>query len=332
MPISSPLAQPEGTASLRMPNNDRCAAPVLAVDLGGTKMRAAIVDTTGRVLDHCVAPTPRHSHSSDGLVALVADVRERHPVSMAVVGVPGRVHYGKGHLEHAPNLPAGWPASLTEDTLSDVLGLPVALANDADMAAVGEAMFGAGRGFADVVYVTISTGVGAGVMLGGRLVRGTRSLAEIGHTIIDRVAAGRGQPATVEELGSGTALAHHAAALGLEAEGAELVALVDDDDRARRVWDGAVQVAGLAVANLAHLFAPEVVVVGGGVGRSGEMLLVPIRDMLAEHGPRGQDASPLVVTAVLGDDAGLVGAAGWRVAVASRTTMPERHRDQDCDA
>ena len=293
--------------------------PVLAVDLGGTRMRAAIVDGSGRVLERCAAPTPHDAHGPDALVALATNVLQREPVASAVVGVPGRVHYGKGLLEHAPNLPASWASTLTEATLRDRLGVPVALANDGDLAAVGEATFGAGRAFVDVVYITISTGVGAGVVLGGRLVHGVRSLAEIGHTIIDRRAVRDGLPATVEQLASGTALARHAAVLGLDAEGADLVALVDHDQRARIAWEEAVEVAGLAVVNLAHLFAPEVVVVGGGVGRSGERLLAPIRAMLMATGPKGRDASPQVVTAALGDDAGLVGAAGWRRAVTSPT-------------
>lgn len=298
--------------------------PVLAVDLGGTRMRAAIVDSSGRVLERCAEPTPHDAHGPDALVALATNLLHRHAVASAVVGVPGRVHYGMGQLEHAPNLPAGWASTLTEFTLSDLLGVPVALANDADMAAVGEATFGAGRAFADVAYITISTGVGAGVVLGGRLVHGSRSLAEIGHTVIDRRAVREGRPATVEQLGSGTALASHATALGLDAEGADLVALVDQDARARTVWGDAVQVAGLAVVNIAHLFAPEVVVVGGGVGRSGEQLLAPIRALLATHGLRGRDANPVVVSAALGDDAGIVGAAGWRLAFASPSTMPPR--------
>ncbi|HJR24610.1 MAG TPA: ROK family protein [Acidimicrobiales bacterium] len=287
--------------------------PVLAVDLGGTRMRAAVVDGSGLVLDRCAQPTPHDTQDPDALIALAADVLRRRPVAAAVVGVPGRVNYERGELEHAPNLPASWVASLTEATLSDLLGVPVALANDADMAAVGETVFGAGRGFADVVYVTISTGVGAGVVLGGRLVHGSRSLAEIGHTVIDRRAVVDHRPATVEALAAGPALARHAAALGLDAAGADLVALIEEDDRARRTWADGVRVAGLAVANLAHLFAPEVFVVGGGVSRAGEKLLAPIRDVLAEFGPRGH-AQPLVVAAALGDDAGIVGAAGWRSA------------------
>lgn len=277
-------------------------------------MRAAIVDGCGHVIERCSAPTPHEAHAPDALVALAAGVLDRHPVSAAIVGVPGRVHYGRGRLEHAPNLPAGWTASLTEASLCDRLGVPVLLANDADMAAVGEATFGAGRVFADVVYVTISTGVGAGVVLDGRLVHGSRSLAEIGHTVIDRCALSDGRPATIEDLASGSALARHAAALGLNAVGADLVALVGGDSRARRVWEDAVAVAGLAVANLAHLFSPDVVVVGGGVGRSGEKLLGPVREVLSAHGPRG-GSMPEVVAAVLGDDAGLVGAAGWRIAI-----------------
>lgn len=302
---------PIGTIDLLEPGRH-----VLAVDLGGTRMRAAIVDASGRVLERRVAPTPHDGHGPAALIALAADVLARRSVVTAVVGVPGRVQYGSGQLEHAPNLPASWVPSLNEATLSDLLDMPVALANDADMAAVGEAMFGAGRPFADVVYVTISTGVGAGVVLGRRLVHGARSLAEIGHTIIDRRALLDGRPATVEELASGPALARHAAALGLDATSADVVALVDVDERARTAWGDGVHVAGLAIANLAHLFAPDVFVVGGGVGLTGERLLAPIRDLLAAYGPRGHVTGPTVVGAALGDDAGLVGAAGWRLATA----------------
>jgi glucokinase len=288
---------------------------VLAVDLGGTTMRAAVVDTGGRLLARRAVPTPHASRGPSALVELVTEVLERHSVDHAVFGVPGPVEYVTGCLKEAPNLPEGWVGWLTEDTLRDTLGLPVALANDADMAAVGEATFGAGRGHSDVVYLTISTGVGAGVVLNGRLVHGSRSIAEVGHTVIDRFAARAGELCTVEELSSGQALERHAAALGIDADGAALVALVrDDDGRARTVWDQAVEVAGLAVANLVHLFAPQVVVVGGGVGRSGEVLLAPIRDLLEVHGPRGARDDVAIVGATLGDDAGLIGSVGWRLA------------------
>jgi glucokinase len=286
---------------------------VLAVDLGGTTIRAAVVDTTGRLLARRAGPTPHTRGGPSALVELVGEVLELHAVDHAVIGVPGPVEYATGCMKEAPNLPKGWVGWLTEDTLRDALGVPVALANDADMAAVGEATFGAGRGCSDVVYLTISTGVGAGVVLNGRLVHGSRSIAEIGHTVIDRVAARAGELCTVEELGSGRALARHATALGIDADGAALVALVRADDRrARAVWDHAIEVAGLAISNLVHLFAPQVVVVGGGVGRSGEVLLAPIREQLEAHGPRGARDDVAIVCATLGDDAGLIGSVGWR--------------------
>jgi glucokinase len=201
-----------------------------------------------------------------------------------------------------------------------VLAVPVALANDADLAAVGEAQFGAGRHYRDVVYLTLSTGVGAGVVFDGRLVHGRRSLAEVGHTVIDREAAAAGQPATLEDLASGTALARLAAEAGLDGDGATVVRLVEaGHPGARVVWDRVVEAAAIGVANLAHLYSPDVVVVGGGLGRVGSLLLDPIRAYLAGHGPR--ELTVDVVGAALGDDAGLAGAAGWREAFAREVVL-----------
>jgi glucokinase len=289
---------------------------ILAVDLGGTRMRAALVACDGHVLERRAEPTPHDARYPGALMALAGGMLVGASVSGAVIGVPGRVDYEGGQLEYAPNLPAGWAEELSERHLTSVLDVPVALANDADLAAVGEARFGAGRSYRDLVYLTISTGVGVGVILGERLLRGRLSLAELGHTVIDREACARGEPATVEGLASGTALAREAAAAGLEPDAAALVELVRaGDDRARRVWDRGVEAAAIGVLNLAHLFSPEVVVIGGGVGRTGPMLLDPIRSFLATHGPRGLRRPIEVVPATLGDDAGLLGAAGWWMAL-----------------
>jgi glucokinase len=286
--------------------------PILAVDLGGTQMRAAFVDRDGGILLRRVEPTPRDTSCPDALLMLVGGLLKSGDAETAVIGVPGRVHYGTGTLEYAPNLPVGWAPSLTEAKLSAILGLRVALANDADLAAVGESRFGAGRGYDDVVYITISTGIGAGVILGGVLAHGRRSLAEVGHTIIDRAPTGAGAPATLEYEGSGTALKRIAASEGFDRSGARLVELVDSGDAtAIRIWDSVAQAAGIGVANLAHLFSPEVVVVGGGVAQAGDLLLGPIRAALAQLGPRGLPEPINVVRASLGDDAGLSGAAGW---------------------
>ena len=296
--------------------------PVLAVDLGGTRMRVAVVASGGAVLRRRVEPTPRRTACPDALLALMAGFLETTRVAEAVVGVPGRVDYATGRLEHAPNLPSGWAPALSEERLSSVLAVPVALANDTDLAAVGEARFGAGRHYRDVVYLTLSTGVGAGVVLDGHLLHGRRSLAEVGHTVIDREACAAGLPATLEDLASGTALARLAADAGLAGDGATVVRLVQTGHPgARAVWDRVAEAAAIGVANLAHLYSPDVVVIGGGLGRVGSLLLDPIRAHLARRGPRRLTVD--VVGSALGDDAGLAGAAGWRESFAREIVLDD---------
>jgi len=294
---------------------------VLAVDLGGTRLRAGIVDSCGTVLDRRVRPTPRSARCPDAVTDVTSTLLRRHrdDTARAVIGVPGRLDYATGELEYAPNLPAGWARWISEHRLSEALGIEVSLANDTDMAAVGETWFGAGRGRTDVVYLTVSTGIGAGVVLGRRLVHGRRSIAEVGHTVIERGAAVAGRPSTLEELGSGTALGRLATAEGLEASGPEIVALARaGNDSANSVWTSLVEAVAVGAANLAHLFAPEVIVIGGGVGLTGKLLTDPVKAWVLEHGPVGLPHPIDVVTAALGDDAGLAGAAGWGEAFGRR--------------
>ena len=162
---------------------------VLAVDLGGTRTRVAVAGPQAGIADRTEVPTRHIEAQPDYLVAIIGKMRDRHEISRAVIGLAGRIDYREGRLEWAPNLPPTWAAHLTANRLAGVTGVPTALANDADVAAVGEAYFGAGRGYRDVVYMTVSTGVGAGVVLAGRLVAGPRSGVEIGHVVIDREAA-----------------------------------------------------------------------------------------------------------------------------------------------
>ncbi|MBW3610027.1 MAG: ROK family protein [Actinobacteria bacterium] len=298
---------------------------VLAVDLGGSSMRAALTADDGTVRSRCERPTPR-SPTAQPLIELVGVVLAGREVGSAVVGVPGRVDYRVGVLEHAPNLAAGWADELTEVGLGDALGVDVALANDADLAAVGEAWFGAGRDHRDVAYLTISTGIGAGVVTGGLLVHGRRSLAEIGHSVVDWRGLAQGR-ATVEQLGSGTALRTLAAEAGLDADGREVERRWRaGDPTASDIWHAVVTVAAAAAVNLAQLFVPEVIVVGGGVGLVGDAVLEPMRALLAGWGPFGLPEPVRVVNAALGDDAALAGAAAWEraftPAAASRPTVP----------
>jgi glucokinase len=290
------------------------AGQILAVDLGGTHTRVALLSPAGEILAHDTESTARNDIYPDQLVAQVERIVGDGDVLRAVVGVPGRVDHSRGRLEFAPNLPAHWHEHLTETWLSDATGLQVALANDADLAAVGEHRFGAGRGVDDLVYVTISTGVGGGAIVGGRLVRGRRSMLEIGHTTIDRHDAGPGR--TLEGAASGPALNRLAEAAGLDARGRAVIDLVEaGDPTARAVWDDVVSAAGLGIAGLAHLFSPQLIVIGGGLGLTGDLLYEPLRVAVAAFGPQDMPEPIRIEAATLGDDAGLIGAAGWHAAV-----------------
>jgi len=286
---------------------------VLAVDLGGTHTRVAVIGPQAVIADLVDAPTRRDDTHPEELFALIGKMCGQHAVGRAVIGLPGRVNYRDGRLENAPNLPPTWLADLTVERLRRLTGVPTTLANDAAMAAAGEAYFGAGREFRDVVFMTVSTGVGAGVILDGRLVTGYRSLVEIGHVVIDRAAARDGRPATVEQLGAGPALARAAAAAGVPERDAALVLRAESGDpQLADAWRQVTEAIGLGAVALAHMFCPEVIVIGGGFGEASHGLRAAAEAAVATRGPRGLPRPIAVVPASLGHDAGLRGAAAWQ--------------------
>ncbi len=288
--------------------------PTIAIDLGGTHVRAAVVDVDGTVTSRVRQTTPHEQPTPSVLVDLIAQVAGGAPIRRAVVGVPGVIDYDTEQLIAAPNLPAAWIPMLSDQWLAERTGLDVALANDADLAAVGESNFGAGAEARDVVYVTISTGVGAGIVLGHRLMRGRYSGGEIGHSVIDRARMARGEDGTVEYLGSGTAMSRLAHEAGLSLTGAELAAqVVAGEPVATGVWNNAIEAVAVGVINLCWLVAPQMVVVGGGVGMNSELVLPIIERRVAEFGPTIEPIQ--IVPAKLGDDAALSGAAAWWKAI-----------------
>ena len=279
--------------------------PVLGVDLGGTNMRVAVVAAGGRITSRIVRPTPQDDPEALGRLMREVASGLATPPRGAVVGVPAVVDYERGEALRIANIPA-WEGRLSARTLAAATGLPVLLANDADLAAIGEHRYGAGRGATDMVYVTISTGVGAGVVLGDRLVHGRRSIAEVGHTVIDYRNATPGDAArtgTVEGLGSGTALARISGA-----GGAEVTRRAQAGDAQALAWLAEVVAAfAVGVANLVESFMPERVVIGGGVSQAGDLLLLPVREHLARSHARELIEPAAIVLASGGDDVGLRG-------------------------
>jgi glucokinase len=275
----------------------------IGVDLGGTKILAGVVDADGTVHATARRETPTSSQEAllDALEAIVAELSSLE-IGAVGFGVPARVDAKTGIAFGAVNT-ALRQVSL-RDEMARRLGLPVGVANDAGAAALAELRFGAARGTKDVVLLTLGTGVGGGVILGGELYRGW---AELGHMVIvengepcNGVCTGRGH---VESYCSGRAVDRLAERL--LGPGSSAQDLIDQRHPALREVGTHL---GTAIGSLVNIFGPEVVLVGGGFGiAAGELLLEPARVALAREAlaPGGEVR---VALAGLGRSAGLVGA------------------------
>ena len=300
---------------------------LLAADIGGTWTRAACYPWPweGEAPPRPLARVRRPTDPEDPTSGLVAALKEVWPREGRVHGVgvaaPGPLDPYRGVVLFAPNLPA-WREEPLQARLEAALGVPVRMGNDANLAALGEVRYGAGRGHEHVLYLTLGTGVGGGVVCHGRLLEGRQGLAgELGHITVDPqgppcACGGRGH---LEALASGTALVRAAQeALKTHPDTllhrvrpltAEAIARVarQGDALARDLLARAGHWVGVALADLCHIFNPEVVVLGGGVSRGGPWLWDALREALDARLMR-PEYRPQVRPAALGDDAGLLGA------------------------
>jgi glucokinase len=302
----------------------------VGVDIGGTKLAAGVVDADGTVLERLRRATP--ADDGERIVATVGEVvhtlTARHDLTRPPVGVgaAGIIDLD-GRVRYAPNI--RWADFPLRAALAAEVGGPVTVDNDANVAAWGEFVRGAGRDARDaLVMFTVGTGVGGGIVLGGALLRGAHGLgAELGHMI---VAEGGppcpcGNRGCLEALASGTAMGRIASewrAAGRVPPGSALagsaplsgkdvtVAAHAGDAAAQGVLEEAGRWLGVGVASIANALDPEVIVVGGGAMQAGELLLGPARAAFAERlTGRGHRPVPPLLAAELADDGGVVGAA-----------------------
>lgn len=301
---------------------------VIAVDLGGTKMLAGVVDSEGVVVRRTVRPT-NVAGEEDLLAALDGAVSElaNEGAEAIGVGIPSTIDQRAGRAVSSVNIPLD-DVDLGR-RLTERFGLPAAIENDANAAALAEHRYGAGRGSMHMVMLTLGTGVGGGLILDGRLYRGAvGAAAELGHTTIDLdgppcqgLCPGRGH---LEALASGRAtdlLARElaaarpdgdlgrAAADGREVDARLVVDLAaDGPGDARELLEKVGFNLGIGIANFVTIFNPEVVVLGGGFARAGDLLFEPARRVVAERTlPPARDVVR-IVPALLGAEAGLIGA------------------------
>jgi len=276
----------------------------IGIDVGGTKCLAVQVDAAGRVLHEHVVASP----VGGGLLPTLVDIVARFPeVTSVGVGMPGAVSHD-GVVAFAPHLPEVRDMALREE-LQARLGVPVLVDNDATCAAVAEWKTGAGVGCADLVMVTLGTGIGGGIISGGRVLRGAHGYAgEFGHDTVQRDGhpCPCGRRGCWEQYASGTGLARLAQT---ESGEAAFDAFVAGDPTAVAAMEDFVDWVVLGLVNLLNTCDPELFVLGGGVGSRAELLSL-VRGRLAESMPgHGRRPAPRVAVARLGPRAGAIGAA-----------------------
>lgn len=311
------------------------------MDLGATKIFSLVALPDGREVGSDYRST-RAGRGPKAVIrrivesvwaALAAGGVDRTQLAAVAVAAPGPIDHEAGLVRNPPNLP-GWGTLPLVRLLEEATGVPVALENDANAAALGEHAFGAGRDFRNMIFVTVSSGIGGGIIVDGRVYRGaTGAAGEVGHMVVDEEGprCGCGQRGCLEALSSGTAIAARATALaeegassvlarlarrstpppgkstGLTAADVERAAL-EGDAVARKVIEDAGHYLGLGLVNLVHVFNPHGIVIGGGVSRMGDLILEPARQVVRERCfPLSQEGLR-IVPGILGDRAGALGA------------------------
>ena len=298
----------------------------IAVDIGGTQIRVAVYPK-GEHRPAKQKRIPTQGKNETPLERLINVIAEVWPVNDCVcaigIAAPGPLKPQLGIIYSAPNIP-GWEKLPLAQILSERFRVPVRLGNDANLAALGEWRYGAGQGHHHLMYLTISTGIGGGVICDDRLLLGYHGLAaELGHVTVlpDGPVCGCGHRGHLEAVASGTAITryvHDQLAQGVPSSLSEYanptgrdisMAADQGDPLAKSALTRAGTFIGYALADYLHIFNPSIIILGGGVSQSGPLLIEPLRAALAERIISPEYLHGLVITtAALGDDAGLMGA------------------------
>lgn len=297
----------------------------IAVDIGGTHIRVAAYeqDSTTPVAHHRTKSLAQTPGVYERLAEAIQTIWQEGQISAIGIASPGPLDPHAGVILDTPNIPE-WDNFPLAAKLSEQFGVPVHLDNDANMAGLGEWQYGAGKGHNDLVYLTISTGIGGGVISSGRLLQGFHGMgAELGHMLIDPNGplCGCGQRGHIESYSSGPSIvryineqlkAGHESSLQKHSDlNAALAAkaALEGDALANSAFNRAGHYLGIAVANFLAIFDPSILIFGGGVSQVGDLLFKPFEESLRQYVFHPHYLDDLVITkAALGDDAGLLGA------------------------
>jgi len=306
---------------------------IIGVDIGGTQLRACLADASGKIYKRLLTET----RSEDGrtavlqrLLDLITNLMAETPldeVAAIGIGAPGPLNPFTGYVVEAPNL-AGWVNVPLKDLVAEQFGLPTYLGNDANVAALAEYRFGAGKGARNLIYITVSTGIGGGVIVDGHMLLGEKGFAaEIGHITLEANGprCNCGNIGCWEAFSSGTAIGQEAIRRLEAGEDSSLrarsagdysrisarwvaEAALEGDLLAQSVFQRAGFYMGVGLVNLLHLFNPSVITIGGSVMKAGDLIWQPLWKTLRERVEPFYLEDVRIVPAALGDDVGLLGA------------------------
>ncbi|MBR2341786.1 MAG: ROK family protein [Clostridia bacterium] len=304
----------------------------VGIDLGGTFIKGGIADAEGNILVNDKVPTESEK-GAKGVALNIANLAKDLLKSCSLsnsdvvgigIGVPGMIDSKKGEVVYSNNL--GWEHFFVSEEVEKLTGLPVKIANDANVAAIGETKFGCGKEYENTVLITLGTGVGGGIVIDGKLFEGNCSAgAELGHSVI--VAGGElctcGRKGCLEAYASATALIRdtkRAMQADKKSKMWEVGALenvtgktafdyADNDLSAKSVVDNYIEKLGVGITNIANEFRPQAIILGGGVCAQGDSLVKPLQAILDKEifaGKKGPQVKLLIAN--LGNSAGLLGA------------------------
>lgn len=307
---------------------------VVGVDLGGTKISCALSDLEGRVVAQTTIPNLAHEGDNPVLGRIIKTIEmvleegnvATNEVAAIGIGSPGPLDAKKGIIVTTPNLP--FKNFQLVQPIEEKFSIPTYLDNDANVAAIAEFMFGAGKGTENMVYITVSTGVGGGAILNGKIYRGsTTNALEVGHTTVfpGGPRCGCGNLGCLEATSSGTAIGRRAN----EAVNSKVETSLRDyetvtsyevfkeaekgDAVSKKILDEAFNYLGIGVANIIASFDPDKVIIGGGVSKGGDVLFNKVQEVVNERCFKSMAEYCKIVPAGLGTDAGVLGAVALAI-------------------
>ncbi len=307
----------------------------IGIDVGGTNVKIALVDDSGKIIYSNSVPTRAemgYEYTVNNIKQAIYDLLKETKLEAKEIegigfGFPGQVDYKSGVVRLAPNIP-GWVDVPIAKMIEDEFHIPTRVDNDVRCAALGELKYGAGKGCENLICITVGTGIGSGLIVNGKLVRGASNAAgEIGHIklqIHDGPICGCGDTGCMEAFASGPAIVAMAEEYILGgkstkyremANGGDITPFIvaeaakAGDPVARRIFSRIGEYIGIGMASVVNLLNPEKIIIGGGVADAGDILLDPLKDTLKKRAMKIAGETVEVVPAQLGNTAGVIGAS-----------------------